>query len=568
MDDNCRELILSEETTEFNVLSFFMTPELMEYLHGVCYQQNNGRYFTIYSPVKELSEAFINRISYGMLPKLYGEMSTTALDISGVTQLANQPVLNLKGQGVLIGVVDSGIDYTHPAFIDEYGKTRILRIWDQTTNTGTPPEGINYGTEYTEDDINEALKAENPLDIVNTTDSTGHGTFLTGVTAGSADPANDFTGAVPEAKIIVVKLKPAKKFLRNFYFINDNVPAYQENDIMLGLNYIRRCSVEFGLPISIPFGLGTNLGGHDGFSSLSYTMNSISSLPGFCICVPTGNEGNTRQHYHGIISNVSQPDLVELSVTDKVSGIILEIWGQNPAVLSVSIESPTGEALPRIPARLQTTQTYNFIFDKTTVVVDYELVDSSTADEVIILKLKTPTQGIWKINVYSNIDNSVFDVYLPGVNFIGNNAYFLKPDPNITLTGPSSASNVITISGYDAVTGAFYQDSGRGFTRIGAYKPDICAPCTSITGPNLRGGYEQRSGTSLAAAITAGACAQFLTWAVTNRNSPLITSINIKSSLIRGAIRKLGETYPSRQWGYGTLDVYNSFDVLRKGGEI
>ena len=91
MDDNCRELILSEETTEFNVLSFFMTPELMEYLHGVCYQQNNGRYFTIYSPVKELSEAFINRISYGMLPKLYGEMSTTALDISGVTQLANQP---------------------------------------------------------------------------------------------------------------------------------------------------------------------------------------------------------------------------------------------------------------------------------------------------------------------------------------------------------------------------------------------------------------------------------------------------------------------------------------------
>ena len=244
MDDNCRELILSEEITEFNVLSFFMTPELMEYLHGVCYQQNNGRYFTIYSPVNELNEAFINRISYGMLPKLYGEMSTTALDISGVTQLANQPVLNLKGQGVLIGVVDSGIDYTHPAFIDEYGKTRILRIWDQTTNAGTPPQGINYGTEYTEEQINEALKADNPLDIVNTTDSTGHGTFLTGVTAGSADPANDFTGAVPEAKIIAVKLKPAKKFLRDFYFINDNVTAYQNNDIMLGLNYKRRCSVE------------------------------------------------------------------------------------------------------------------------------------------------------------------------------------------------------------------------------------------------------------------------------------------------------------------------------------
>lgn len=568
MDDNCREQILSEETTEFIILSFFMTPKLMEYYHGVCYQQVNGRYFTIYSPVKELNEAFINQIPYGALPKLYGEMSTAALDISGVTQLANQPVLNLKGQGVLIGIVDSGIDYTHPAFLDEYGNTRILRIWDQTSNAGTPPMGINYGTEYTEDQINEALRAENPFDIVNTTDATGHGTFLAGVTAGSADPVNDFTGAAPEAKIVVVKLKPAKKFLRDFYFINDNVIAYQENDIMLGLNYLRRFAVDVGLPMSIPFGLGSNLGGHDGFSSLSYIMNSISYLPGFCICVPTGNEGNSRQHYHGTITNASQSEQIELSVSSDVRGIILEIWGQNPSVLSIGIESPTGEALPRIPARLRTTQKYNFIFDRTTVIVDYELVDSSTTDEVITLRLETPTQGIWKINVYSNTDDSVFDAYLPGINFIGNNAYFLRSDPNITLTGPSSASNVITVSGYDAVTGAFYVDAGRGFTRINTLKPDICAPCTFITGPNLRGGYEQRSGTSLAAAITAGACAQFLTWSITNKNSPLITSTNIKSSLIRGAIRKPGEIYPSRQWGYGTLDVYNSFDVLRKGGEV
>lgn len=567
MDDNCREQILSEETTEFILLSFFMTPELMEHYRGVCYQQIDSRYFTIYTPIKTLTESLVNQFSYGTLPKLYGEMSTASLDISGVTQLANQPVLNLKGQGVLIGVVDSGIDYRHPAFIDEYGKTRILRIWDQTINTGTPPEGIYYGTEYTEEDINQALASENPLDIVKTTDPTGHGTFITGVAAGSADPINDFTGAAPESKIVIVKLKPAKKFLRDFYFIDDNAVAYQENDIMLGLNYIRRFAVNAALPLSIPFGLGTNFGGHDGFSSLSYVMNSLSYLPGFCICVPTGNEGNSRQHYHGIITSASQPDQMELSVSNNVSGIILEIWGQNPAVLSIGLESPTGEALPRIPARLRTTQKYNFIFDRTTIIIDYELVDSSTTDEVIILRLETPTQGIWRINVYSNIDDSVFDAYLPGINFIGNNAYFLRSDPNITLTDPSSANNVITVSGYDALTGSFYADAGRGFTRINVLKPDICAPCTFITGPNLRGGYEQRSGTSLAAAITAGACAQFLTWSVTNKNAPLITSTNIKSSLIRGAIRKPGEIYPSRQWGYGTLDVYNSFDVLRKGGE-
>lgn len=568
MDDNCREQILSEETTEFIILSFFMTPELMEYYHGICYQQVDSRYFTIYTPIQRINESLVGQFPYGTLPKLYGEMSTAALDISGVTQLANQPVLNLKGQGVLIGVVDSGIDYRHPAFIDAYGKTRILRIWDQTINSGTPPEGINYGTEYTEEDINRALTSKNPLDIVKTTDPTGHGTFITGVAAGSADPVNDFTGAAPESKIVIVKLKPAKKFLRDFYFIDDNAVAYQENDIMLGLNYIRRFAVETGLPLSIPFGLGTNFGGHDGFSSLSYVMNSLSYLPGFCICVPTGNEGNSRHHYHGVIASATQSEQMELSVSSNVPGIILEIWGQNPSVLSIGIESPTGEALPRIPARLRTTQKYNFIFDRTTVIVDYELVDSSTTDEVITLRLETPTQGIWRINVYSNTDDSVFDAYLPGINFIGDNAYFLRSDPNITLTDPSSANNVITISGYDALTGSFYVDAGRGFTRINARKPDICAPCTYITGPNLRGGYEQRSGTSLAAAITAGACAQFLTWSVTNKNSPLITSTNIKSSLIRGAIRKPGEIYPSRQWGYGTLDVYNSFEVLRKGGEV
>ena len=186
---------------------------------------------------------------------------------------------------------------------------------------------------------------------------------------------------------------------------------------------------------------------------------------------------------------------------------------------------------------------------------------------MIFVRMIRPTEGLWRILVYSNMDNSIFDSYLPGQSLIGNHAYFLRSDPDITLTSPSSTANAISVSGYDPITGAFYQDSGRGFTRLGSYKPDLCAPCTDITGPNLRGGYEQRSGTSLAAALTAGACAQFFTWAVTNGNFPSITSNNIKAYLIRGAVRNPDIQYPSRLWGYGTLDVYRSFDVLRRGGE-
>lgn len=568
MDENCRELVLSDETTEFMLLSYYMTPDLLNLFQGVCYQQIDNRYFTIYTPVNRLNALSLGMFFYGMFPKLYGEMSTTALEVSGITQLANQPVLNLKGQGVIIGVADSGIDYTHPAFLDSYGKTRILRIWDQTINAGSPPEGFGFGTEYTEEDINRALSSENPHNIVKTTDSTGHGTFLAGVAAGSEDPVNDFTGAAPESKLIIVKLKPAKAFLRNYFFINDKVPAYQENDIILGLNYIRRWAVEFNLPLSIAFGLGSGLGGHDGFSSLSYIMNSISFLPRFCACIPVGNEGNGRQHFHGTVISTGEPTAIEISIASDVPGIVLEIWGQNPAVLSISIESPTGEKIPRIPARLGNAQQFDLLFEKTKITVFYDLVEASAGDEVIFVRIETPTEGLWRLNVYSNTDNAVFDAYLPGRDFIGTNAYFLQPDPNITLTDPSAAANTISVSGYNPLNGSFYPDSGRGFTRTGGYKPDICAPCTAITGPNLRGGYEQRSGTSLAAAITAGACAQFLTWAVTDRNFPLITSSNIKTYLIRGAIRSPGTSYPSRQWGYGTLDVYNSFEVLRRGGEI
>ena len=209
---------------------------------------------------------------------------------------------------------------------------------------------------------------------------------------------------------------------------------------------------------------------------------------------------------------------------------------------------------------------FRFIFDRSRITVYHDLTEFDVGDEVIVIRIQDPTEGIWKISAYSNTGYTSYDAYFPGSSMIGENAYFLTPDPDITLTDPSGADSILSVSGYDPISGAFYPESGRGFTRGGRYKPDICAPCTAITGPNLHGGYEMRSGTSAASALTGGACAQLLTWAVTNENLPLITSSGIKSLLIRGATRMPGTSYPSRQWGYGTLDVYNAFEVLRLGG--
>lgn len=567
MSDNCQETIMSEDTIDFLIYASVMTPEILSTFQSNCYQRISSRYFSVYTPLSSTNLIPANAFSHGTLPRLYTEMSTTALEVTGITRLSNQPVLQLKGQGVIIGIADSGIDYTHPAFLDENGKTRILSIWDQTVSDGTPPKEISYGTEYSEADINYALTQPNPLEYVKTTDSGGHGTFLAGVAGGSANPVYDFVGAAPQARFVIVKLKPAKQFFRDYYFVDSDTNTYQENDVMLGINYLRQYALEQNLPLSIAFGLGSGLGGHSGFSSLDNIVSSVSFYPNACICVPVGNEGNSRNHYRGIVLNAATPDIIEIYVNQNVDGLVFEIWGQNPAVLSIAIESPTGERITKIPARLGQLEEVTLVFEQTTISVYYELVEAFSGDEVIFVRMIRPTEGLWRILVYSNMDNSIFDSYLPGQSLIGNNAYFLRSDPDITLTSPSSTANAISVSGYDPITGAFYQDSGRGFTRLGSYKPDLCAPCTDITGPNLRGGYEQRSGTSLAAALTAGACAQFFTWAVTNGNFPSITSNNIKAYLIRGAVRNPDIQYPSRLWGYGTLDVYRSFDVLRRGGE-
>jgi hypothetical protein len=293
-------------------------------------------------------------------------------------------------------------------------------------------------------------------------------------------------------------------------------------------------------------------------------VNSVTNLLGSCIVIPTGNNGFARQHFRGTTTGIGTPEIMEISVDSIINGFVFEIWGQNPYVLSLSITSPTGEVIPRIPARLWQIETYKLLFEETVINVYYDLVESQDGTQVIFVRLAKPTVGIWKIGVYSNMENSIFDSYLPGPDFVDGSVYFLTSNPDITLTDPASASDAITVSGYDPISGAFYPPSGRGFTRSGLYKPDLCAPCVGITGPGLRGGYETRSGTSLGAAITAGACAQFLTWGITQGNFPALSSNTIKTYLIRGAARYPDIIYPSRQWGYGTLDVYDAFESLRQ----
>lgn len=556
----CREIIMSEDYADFITEYTSTTEEFEEENKDYCPQIVGYRYALVYERTDMILPINPQVYSYRSVPKLYGEMDTQAVESTGSMRLQNLTGLNLDGSGVIIGVIDSGIDYMNEAFRYSSGDSRIVSIWDQSDNSGNTPEDFDYGTEYSQSDINEAIRSDNPYDIVKSRDVTGHGTFMAGVAAGSENVQQDFIGAAPEAKIVVVKLKQAKKYLRDYYFIDENAVAYQENDIMAGIRYVERAGVKYRMPVVMCLGIGSSQGAHSGESYLETLINEVAGRVGICVVAPTGNEGNARHHYQGRISSTEYVN-VEMRADRSFTA---ELWGQSPDLFSVSIISPTGEVVPRIPAKKGQSDILSFIFENTKVYVDYRIVEQRTGAQLILMRFENPSVGIWRIQVYGdNITVGSFHIWLPITEFVGNGTYFLSPEPDVTLTAPSSSLRCITTGGYNSRNNTFYIDSGRGFNRDGARKPDITSPCVNVFGPVPGGGYQNRTGTSVAAALTAGASAQLLQWGFINRNDTNMNSQDIKNYLIRGADRSRDIVYPSEQWGWGTLNVYDALDILR-----
>ncbi len=556
----CREIIMSEDYADFITEYTSTTEEFEEENKDYCPQIVGYRYALVYERTAMILPINPQVYSYRSVPKLYGEMDTQAVESTGSMRLQNLTGLNLDGSGVIIGVIDSGIDYMNEAFRYSSGDSRIVSIWDQSDNSGNTPEDFDYGTEYSQSDINEAIRSDNPYDIVKSRDVTGHGTFMAGVAAGSENVQQDFIGAAPEAKIVVVKLKQAKKYLRDYYFIDENAVAYQENDIMAGIRYVERAGVKYRMPVVICLGIGSSQGAHSGESYLETLINELAGRVGICVVAPTGNEGNARHHYQGRISSTEYVN-VEMRADRSFTA---ELWGQSPDLFSVSIISPTGEVVPRIPAKKGQSDILSFIFENTKVYVDYRIVEQRTGAQLILMRFENPSVGIWRIQVYGdNITVGSFHIWLPITEFVGNGTYFLSPEPDVTLTAPSSSLRCITTGGYNSRNNTFYIDSGRGFNRDGARKPDITSPCVNVFGPVPGGGYQNRTGTSVAAALTAGASAQLLQWGFINGNDTNMNSQDIKNYLIRGADRSRDIVYPSEQWGWGTLNVYDALDILR-----
>lgn len=558
---DCNEFIRNENTYEFihsldQVNPFKIVPE--------CIQQLGINYEILYFDGEKLPPLSIEDYTYMAIPKCYGLMNLTSLEVSGITTLQNLPTLSLNGQGVLIAVIDTGINYLDQAFRNSDGSTRIYSIWDQNEGK-TAPEGLLYGREYTREQINEAIRSENPLEIVPQQDVNGHGTALASIAAGSKDLSNEFTGAAPLSELLVVKLRPAKSYLRDFYFIPEQAEAYSEADIMASLYYVNQVAEKRNLPLVICLGLGSNNGGRNGTGPLCEMLNNLAALRHRAVVLAAGNEANARHHYWGRVESTLTPTRVEINVEQDIKGFYAELWALAPERFSVSVQSPTGEVLSKTIPINGESQKITFLFEGTTLTVDYRDTDRFGQNLLIFLRFSNAVKGIWTVRVYPDMAiTGNFNIWLPISNLLMGNVYFLEPNPNTTLTTPSDSAIPITSGGYDAETGAIYLDSGRGFNAGGIINPDFLAPAVGITAKGLRNNYITVTGTSAAAAITAGACAQILDWAVTQQNSVGINSVDIKNLLIRGARRDSNQEYPSRESGYGKLDVYQAMENLRR----
>ncbi|MFA9377665.1 MAG: S8 family peptidase [Lachnotalea sp.] len=562
MDISCGEKVLSEDYADYMIDEGKALNELTT-IQDICSFNLIDNTYNVYIPISKLPNNMLEAYGFGAYPNCYGVMDMNSLDKSGITQIQNIPNFQLQGEGVLIGLVDTGIDYQHEAFIKEDGTSKILSIWDQSINSDFfHPEKFPYGTEYSQSQINLALKSENPLSVVPSTDEDGHGTYLAGIAAGNRNEKEKFSGVAPKAELVVVKLKQAKRFLQDFWRIPNNVLTFQKNDLIMGLRYLEDFSAKAQQPMSIIIGIGTSQGAHDERGALSTYISNLASKEGICLTICGGNEGNTGHHYMGKVEK--NPDLVELMVGSNVSGFSMEFWGSSPTNYSIDIKSPTGEYIPRIAPRATVSREIKLIFGNTTINVDYKLVESQSGEQLILLRFTNPLEGLWTFNVYSGGNLSFnYHCWLPIEQFLSSETHFNKPNADYTLTSPGNTFIPIVMTAYNTDNEALYINASRGYMRTENIAPTLAAPGVNLIGPNIPSGYKKASGTSVAAAHTAGVGAMLLEWGNVKNNYPEISTVEIRNIFIRGARRDPNIMFPNKKWGYGILDLYNAFDIFR-----
>lgn len=493
------------------------------------------------------------QIEYVEKPKRLFFQAENGRRVSCVPPVQNPP-FSLFGSGVLVAIIDSGIDYTNPDFRNDDGTTRIRNLWDQTI-MGNPPEGYLIGTEFTREQIDEAIKQPTVpmrMQIVPSVDVSGHGTSVAGIAAGNGRGSRGriYRGVATQSELIVVKLGNPRK---------EGFPRTTE--LMQAIDYVVRKALFYKQPVAINISFGNTYGSHDGTSLLERFIEDIANIWKSVICIGTGNEGRSAGHTAGMVRE-NEETVIQLAVQEQEPSLNLQIWKAYYDIMDISFVSPSGERIGPIKEVLGTQR---FSVGNTELLLYYgEPSPYSTAQEIYVDFLPKEVyinSGIWEIVLTPRkIISGNYAMWLPSENVLNPGTAFLFPTETGTLTIPSTASRTIGVGAYDALTFSYADFSGRGQRGTGRLsKPDIVAPGVNVTAPTTSGTYASFSGTSFATPFVTGGAALMMEWGIIKENDPYLYGEKVKAYMQRGARPLPGFTeYPNPQVGYGALCLRDS----------
>ncbi len=538
------------------------------------------------------SLAAVEEIEYIEKPKrlffdvLQGKIDSCIIPGSPLTD-------SLRGRGVLVAVIDSGIAWRNRDFRNADGTTRILYLWDQTLQAGqvwerisegellpedrretyAPPPGFATGVEFSRAQINEALAASSESDgtlLVPSVDTSGHGTAVAGIAAGNGAGSDGvYAGVAPESELLIVKLGTPgpNAFPRT-------------TELMRALTYVVRKSLELQRPLAVNLSFGNTYGAHNGTSLLERFIDNISEIGRNVICVGSGNEGASGGHTGGSVGVVSgsaasensMQTVVELVVGNYEMGLNVQLWKDYVDRYRVWLISPTGEEF-MVDTDRPGKQTY--LLEQTRILLyNGEPAPYLTSQEIYFDFLPNGNRsyinsGIWTFvlePIKTVTGNYTF--YLPSETVRSGQTRFVRPTPNVTLTIPSTASKVITVGAYRTGLEAYADFSGRGYLyqdRLGGriegsfIKPDLVAPGVGVLAPTREGTYGAVTGTSFATPFVTGASALLMQWGIVDGNDPYLYGEKVKAYLRKGATPIRGENeYPNERVGYGALCLASS----------
>lgn len=476
--------------------------------------------------------------------------------VSCIPSVQRSP-LSLTGQGILVGIVDSGIDLLHPDFRKEDGTTRVVGLWDQTLNSEalgkSPPEGYERGVYFSEAEINEMLNSE---ERVPTRDISGHGTHVAGIAAGNGRASRgENRGVAYEADILVVKLG------------NPNTEGFpQTAQLMMGIDFCVREGIRRNQPLALNLSYGNNYGSHTGTSLIETYLDTVSNMGRTTICVGSGNEGNLARHATAKLQE-RQDFTFEFAVAPGEFNLAIQIWKQYTDIFSIRMIAPSGASLV-LNEDLQ--GTYRYVVDGTETLWYFgEPAPYSIAQEIYLELIpdgvnETIRSGVWKLIISPRqIVQGQVDLWMPSGISISADTGFLVPNVERTFTIPSTASNPIAVGAYNGDTDSFAPFSGRGYFCCGVVKPDLVAPGVDILSCAPGGGYTSRTGTSMACPFVTGSVALLMQYGIVQKNDPFLFGQKAKAYLIRGA-RQIAafEEYPNDSVGWGALCLRDSFPFL------